>query len=67
MCMQSSSRALAPILKGNGKTLLGMNNTDAFTEAVQLQRKVRAAFCLDCVCVCMCVCMCVCVCAPVCL
>eukprot|EP00983_Pelagomonas_calceolata_P020596 647823-Pelagomonas_calceolata.AAC.4 len=40
--MQTTSRMLAPIMKGDGKTLMGMNNQDAFTEAVAAQRKVCA-------------------------
>lgn len=39
--MQTSTRVLAPILKGGGKTLAGYNNQDAYTEAMIAQRKVR--------------------------
>jgi len=39
--VQSSLRILAPIMKGDGKTLL-IHNQDAFTEAVATQRKVCA-------------------------
>ena len=42
VCVQASSRALAPILQGNGKSLVGLNNQDAYTEAVHAQQRVRA-------------------------
>eukprot|EP00200_Dunaliella_tertiolecta_P013188 CAMPEP_0202393904 /NCGR_PEP_ID=MMETSP1127-20130417/93151_1 /ASSEMBLY_ACC=CAM_ASM_000462 /TAXON_ID=3047 /ORGANISM="Dunaliella tertiolecta, Strain CCMP1320" /LENGTH=500 /DNA_ID=CAMNT_0048996499 /DNA_START=1421 /DNA_END=2920 /DNA_ORIENTATION=- len=40
---KTTSRMLAPIMKGDGKTLMGMNNQDAFTEAVAAQRKAEAS------------------------